>query len=276
MKGIRSFRSFPKKRALRTLEFNQRNYDEWLLGQFNEESFETIRSDQNWRIFDRHNDLLLQFFRHESPETTIITRKFTTFMDSLNPKLFSTKKSVTRFSYGQEAAHFGFHFYNPRHDEKCGREYGKTYVVEYKELKQDLPKLYNEDMNAVFDFISSAFKLQNPLDFAEMQNYATYGGRVDNRNFFQAGALNKHPLYTRIHSDNDAGISILFWGGNFEGGGLVLPQLGLILQVRPGDILCLNAKLLHYVKVDDVVGIRHSMSLYSKEFVHRDFEINFT
>ena len=67
---------------------------------------------------------------------------------------------------------------------------------------------------------------------------------------------------------------MLFWGGNFKGGGLVLPQLGLILSVQPGDILCLNANMLHYVNKDDIEGTRHSMSLYNKEFVHRDFKIN--
>ena len=62
-------------------------------------------------------------------------------------------------------------------------------------------------------------------------------------------------------------------GGDFQGGPLVLPQLGLILQVKPGDILCFNGNLLHYVDSSEVVGIRHSVSLFNKEFVNRDFII---
>ena len=48
----------------------------------------------------------------------------------------------------------------------------------------------------------------------------------------------------------------------------------LILSVQPGDILCLNANMQHYVNKDDIEGTCHSMSLYNKEFVHRDFKIN--
>ena len=269
-----SFCSFPRKSALLLNEFNRKNFEDSLRHRFDESTFYKVVAEKNWRIYDGSGKLLFHFFRDASPQLSEVTREFTKFLDSLDDTLFQNKEGQTRrFVKEKKAIHFGYHFYNPRHDESCGRKKSKTYVVKYKELKNDVRKLEKKSVVEIFKFLSSTIQSRNPYEYGMMRYYVTYDGKIENPYCFQAAALNKHPLFTTIHSDNDAGVSILFWGGDFQGGPLVLPQLGLILQVKPGDILCFNGNLLHYVDSSEVVGIRHSVSLFNKEFVNRDFII---
>ena len=132
--NIPNYWLFPKKNALNPIEYNRQNFEHFLLSSFDTKLFCTISAQQNWRIYDSDGNLIVDFFCNKTPEVQEITAKFTSFMDSLPPELFATSKTVRRFDVGA-AVHFGYHFYNPRHDEKCGRKKGETYIVEYKELK---------------------------------------------------------------------------------------------------------------------------------------------
>ena len=122
----------------------------------------------------------------------------------------------------------------PRQDELLGRKKGETYLVEYKELQKDMNLL--PLLEPVWKFLGKELLLQHPKESAIMHYLSSFCNTLANKHFFQAAALNKHPCLTSIHSDADTFITTLFWGGDFSGGRLVIPQLNLKLEVRPGDI----------------------------------------
>ena len=217
-----------------TIDIKQRRniYQKNLLSLF-PSKWKSITSSQNVQLFDSNGQLLLHFYRPNDSQSPKLNSGFTSFMDSLNDNLFIAKNKPNRryawfvfwnfisFRFtnftkvGSTGVNILHHKYNPRIHQKNGLEKGKTYFVEYSELK---PKNKIKELHSVFDFISANFKKCHLDEWEKIHQIAQFNGKFQTPWYFHSGTLNKHPCRTTIHADEDALISTLYYGGHFKNG----------------------------------------------------------
>jgi hypothetical protein len=67
----------------------------------------------------------------------------------------------------------------------------------------------------------------------------------------------------RMHQDFGVGLDVLFYGGKWSmGGDLIIPQLGIRIKVRAGDVVIMDSGLFH--KVLNFEGTRYVIVFFSK------------
>jgi hypothetical protein len=121
-------------------------------------------------------------------------------------------------------------------------------------------------LKSLWEYLDSCLLALFPNLYLVQKCLATDNGNVPTPfdSAFQTCALNRHPHITSIHTDDNEFITAVFIGGDsFQGGALVVPQINVRLCVKPGDMVWIFKDLIHYVE-QVTVGVRHSMSLYSK------------
>jgi len=72
----------------------------------------------------------------------------------------------------------------------------------------------------------------------------------------------------RYHRDRCRGLDLMMYAGSWADGGLIyIPQLGVKIKVKAGDVVIMDSKLFH--KVDDFEGIRYVMIFFTKSYVEK-------
>lgn len=78
--------------------------------------------------------------------------------------------------------------------------------------------------------------------------------------------LGKNPVRTKIHRDvkeGKDGYSCLCACGNYEGGEIILYELRLVIELKPGDMLLFPDGLIHHAN-RPVVGTRYSLVAFTR------------
>jgi len=65
-----------------------------------------------------------------------------------------------------------------------------------------------------------------------------------------------------IHCDFCFGMDVLFYGGDWVGGALELPQLDLKIELQEGDIVVMDSVIFH--QVERFAGTRFSVVFFTK------------
>jgi len=66
-----------------------------------------------------------------------------------------------------------------------------------------------------------------------------------------------------IHRDFCFGLDVLLYAGDWLGGALELPQLGITIELKQGDIIVMDSVLFH--QVQRIAGTRYSVVFFSKQ-----------
>lgn len=258
--GVPSFRSFPRMASISPDDLRRRAYHSHLFKLYACVSPTFVTSSQNVRIMS-HGSLLFHFTRPSSALRNDAVQVFTNFMDSLPERIFLENNVTRRFDGPGRARHMGWHIYTARHDDKKGRKKGKRYLILYSEI----PGRRLCELDTVFEVVDGILKDCHPLQHSNMHARASVAGKAHGKKyFFLAAALNHNKCISTIHTDDDDGLTTIFFGGSFKKGYLCIPQLNLHLMVRPGDIVWFRGCFLHYVESEGLEGIRYSISMYCK------------
>jgi len=204
-----------------------------------------IRSDE-FEIRYKDGSLCVAVFRNVVPPE--ITEHMTSKAEKLTGSL---KQCGTRLAF---STHFGGHEYNPR---KKQQDYydGKKRIWKLDDgttkdnVQEFLPELLlaNDILKKVApDIYERCISVPGVFRMAQTA--------------FTRSALNITEC--RMHRDNDLGLDVIFYGGDWVGGNLRFPQLDLDIYLKPGDIVVMDGALFHLVT--PIAGDRISLVFFTK------------
>jgi len=204
-----------------------------------------IRSDE-FEIRYKDGSLFFAVFRNVVP--TEITEHLT---GSAKKMTQSLRQCGTRLAF---STHFGGHEYNPRKKQ-----------LDYYDDKQQVWKLENETTkDNVQEFLPELLLANDILKKVapHIHKRCTTVPEIFRmaETAFTRSALNVTEC--KLHRDHDLGLDVIFYGGDWLGGGLRLPQLDLEVDLKPGDIVVMDGILFH--SVTSFAGERISLVFFTK------------
>ncbi|KAI9776765.1 MAG: hypothetical protein M1816_005091 [Peltula sp. TS41687] len=136
------------------------------------------------------------------------------------------------------------------------------------EYRQDLPASLQwlEANRGLFTYLSNGLRMISPM------NYARYAGtkpvleKLDLEplcGVWYGAAINQETRgASGTHQDwGDFGLNCVIPWGEYQGGGLVLWQLGLVVELRPGDAFFFMGSLIAH-NVKEMEDVRNSIDLF--------------
>lgn len=125
----------------------------------------------------------------------------------------------------------------------------------------------------MLQIISLLYQIVDPQDNwsalsrARVTRGGTWGQFTTSRRFPFHGVAILRNLRVRPHrdgGDRKDGYTMMMCAGNFTGGYLVLPQLGIKADFKPGDIIMFKAELLEHF-LSDFEGYRTSIVFFNHQ-----------
>lgn len=140
------------------------------------------------------------------------------------------------------------------------------------ELKQDGPagQKFIDDCKPLWDKMTVLLGSKCPGIFKEFQKFPVLKGQKRLCGAWMGCVINDggtNPGKTNVHRDvREAryGISCAYSTGNYTGGGLILYDLGIIVDTNPGDMILLPDVILHHAN-EAVLGERNSIVAFTQE-----------
>jgi len=147
------------------------------------------------------------------------------------------------------------------------REYAQEPFLS-SEYKKDLPASaeWCKENAGLFKFLSNGLWMISPHTYARYGGARQYLGEVGLEplcGIWYGVAVNQTIMgSTKTHQDwGDYGYNCIVPWGDYQGGGLVLWQLKMVVDLRPGDAFFLMGSLIAH-NVQGVEGVRNSIDLF--------------
>jgi hypothetical protein len=213
------------------------------------EDFTVIESSKNHHaIVDRYGEVL--GYRYP-----IKRQLLETLIDSTSNLPRKRRKAGVRGSY-------------PTRHYTVWRDYALV-PRESSEFKRDLPdsREWCKENVKLFQFLSDGLRMISPKTYARYGSVKPYLEKEVNLKplcgvWFGAAINEEVTGSTSTHLDwGDHGFNCVVPWGEYEGGGLVLWPLKMVVKLQPGDAFFFMGSLIAH-NVHEVIGVRHSIDLF--------------
>ena len=147
------------------------------------------------------------------------------------------------------------------------RDYSKT-PYESAEYRKDLPasKEWCEKNKKLFEYLSEGLRMISPMTYVRYRGAQPYLQTLDLQplcgDWFGVAINQVVTGSTSTHLDfGDSGYNCVVPWGEYNGGGLVLWQLEMIVELEPGDAFFFMGSLIAH-NVGEIEGVRNSIDLF--------------